>query len=184
MIPIRLSSIKYAAALLISLWVKWCVCHFKNLPCHWDTDMMDWQNQEGPSPGTLSDDCHETWVDSTEVVVLDTACDWHAIVAALLGGGLTKHMAELGAPILRTPCHLKGERGREGQCHTRRIISHSYSDPFYRTRAALTVKGRRAKAFALINMMTKGFWYILSGAQSLCRQSVSFLTDNVYAPEH
>lgn len=65
--------------------------------------MMDRQDQEGPSSGTLSDDCQETWVDSTEVVVLDAACDWHAIIAALLGGGFTKHVAELGAAVLRTP---------------------------------------------------------------------------------
>lgn len=65
--------------------------------------MMDIQDQEGPSPSTLSDDCQETRIDSTEVVVLDAACDRHAIVAALLGGGLTEHMAELGAAVLRTP---------------------------------------------------------------------------------
>lgn len=76
--------------------------------------MMDRQDQEGPSPSTLSDDCQETWVDSTEVVVLDAACDWHAIIAALLGGGLTKHVAELGAAVLRAPCHLREEGGREG----------------------------------------------------------------------
>lgn len=76
--------------------------------------MVDRQDQEGPSPGTLSDDCQETWIDSTEVVVLDAARDWHAIIAALLGGGLTKHVAELGAPVLRTPCHLREDRAREG----------------------------------------------------------------------
>lgn len=78
--------------------------------------MMDGQDQEGPSPGTLSDDCQETWIDSAEVVVLHAACDRHAIIAALLAGGLTKHVAELGAAVLRTPCHLRGDRktGREG----------------------------------------------------------------------
>lgn len=92
--------------------------------------MMERQDQEGPSPGTLSDDCQETWVDSTEVVVLDAACDWHTIIAALLGGGLTKHVAELGAAVLRTPCHLREERGREerGGGQSRRIISQSYGD--------------------------------------------------------
>lgn len=65
--------------------------------------MMDRQDQEGPSPGTLSDDCQEMWIDSAEVVVLDAACDWHTIIAAFLGGSLTKHMAELGAAVLRTP---------------------------------------------------------------------------------
>lgn len=75
--------------------------------------MMDGQDQEGPSPGTLSDDSQEAWVDSTEVVVLDAACDWHAIEAALLGGGLAEHVAELGAAVLRTPCHLR-RIGREG----------------------------------------------------------------------
>ena len=85
--------------------------------------MMDRQDQEGPSPGTLSDDCQETWVGSAEVVVLDAACDWHAIVAALLGGGLTKHVAELGAAVLRTPCHLREQRGRaEKRGQSRRII--------------------------------------------------------------
>lgn len=72
--------------------------------------MMDRQDQEGPSPSTLCDDCQETWVDSTEAVVLDAACDWHAIIAVLLGSGLTKHVAELGAAVLRTPCHLREDR--------------------------------------------------------------------------
>lgn len=77
---------------------------------------MDGQDQEGPSSGTLGDDREETWIDGTEGVVLDAACDRHAIVAALLGGGLTKHVAELGAAVLRTPCHLEeAEEGwREG----------------------------------------------------------------------
>lgn len=92
--------------------------------------MIDRQDQEGPSPGTLGDDCQETWVDSTEVVVLDAACDWHAIIAALLGGGLTKHVSELRAAVLRTPCHL---RGREGEREVEvsqgeSSISHSYVD--------------------------------------------------------
>lgn len=65
--------------------------------------MIDRQDQEGPSPGTLCDYSQETWVDGAEVVVLDAACDRHAIVAALLGGGLTKHVPELGAAVLRTP---------------------------------------------------------------------------------
>lgn len=76
--------------------------------------MMDRQDQEGPSPGTLSDDCQETRIDSTEVVVLNAARDRHTIVAALLGGGLTEHVAELGAAVLRTPCHLRGGREEEG----------------------------------------------------------------------
>lgn len=73
--------------------------------------MMDRQDQEGSSPSTLCDDGQEAWVDSTEVVVLDAACDWHAIIAALLGGGLSKHVTELGAAVLRAPCHLREERG-------------------------------------------------------------------------
>lgn len=77
---------------------------------------MDGQDQEGPSSGALGDDREETWIDGTEGVVLDAACDRHAIVAALLGGGLTKHVAELGAAVLRTPCHLEeaAEGWREG----------------------------------------------------------------------
>lgn len=76
---------------------------------------MDVQDQEGPSPGALGDDREETWIDGTEGVVLDAARDRHAIIAALLGGGLTKHVAELGAAVLRTPCHLEeaGEGWRE-----------------------------------------------------------------------
>lgn len=74
--------------------------------------MMDGQDQEGPSPGALGDDRQETWIDGTEGVVLDAACDRHAIIAALLGGGLTEHVAELGAAVLRTPCHL--QEGGEG----------------------------------------------------------------------
>lgn len=78
---------------------------------HAHTHVMERQDQEGPSPGTLSDDCQEPWVDGAEVVVLDAACDWHAIIAAILGGGLTKHVAEFGVAVLRTPCHLT--KGRE-----------------------------------------------------------------------
>ena len=76
--------------------------------------MMDGQDQESPSPGALGNDCQETWVDGTEVVVLDAACDWHAVIAAILDGGLTEHVAELGAAVLRTPCHLR-EEGGEGE---------------------------------------------------------------------
>lgn len=43
------------------------------------------------------------WIDGAEVVVLNAARDGHAIKAALLGGGLTEHVAELGAPVLRAP---------------------------------------------------------------------------------
>lgn len=76
--------------------------------------MMDRQDEERPSPGALGDDRQEARVDGAEVVVLDAARDGHAIEAALLVGSLTEHVAELGAPVLRTPCHLKeGEvRGR------------------------------------------------------------------------
>lgn len=79
--------------------------------------MMDGQDQEGPSSGALGDDGEEAWVDGTEGVVMDAACDGHAIIAALLGGGLAKHVAELGAAVLRTPCHLEeeGEGRREGR---------------------------------------------------------------------
>lgn len=97
-----------------------------------DTHMMDRQDQEGPSSSTLSDDSQETWVDRTEAVVLHTACDWHAIKAVLLGGGLTKHVAELGAAVLRTPCHLREGRGEERSAKENHP-SHSYEDRgFYR----------------------------------------------------
>ena len=76
--------------------------------------MMDWQHQESPASSTFCDDGKEAWVDGAQLVVVDTPCDWHAIVAVLFGGGLTEHMAELGAAVLRTPCHL-GEKGREKQ---------------------------------------------------------------------
>lgn len=76
--------------------------------------MIDGQDQEGPSPGALGDDRQEARVDGTEGVVLDAARDRHAIVAALLGGCFTEHVAELGAAVLRTPCHLKEAEGRGG----------------------------------------------------------------------
>lgn len=89
--------------------------------------MMDRKDEESPSPGALGDDRQESGVDGAEVVVLDAARDGHAIEAALLGGGLTEHMAELGAPVLRTPCHLKGEVWggvREtGEGQSRRVAS-------------------------------------------------------------
>lgn len=85
---------------------------FKSGSCQWHTYMMDWQDKESPSPGALSDDCQETWIDGAEVVVLNAARDGHAIEAALLGGGLTEHVAELGAPVLRAPWHLRDETGK------------------------------------------------------------------------
>lgn len=75
---------------------------------------MDREDQEGSTPGALCDDGNETRVDGAEVVVVDAPRDGHAIVAVLLGGGLTEHVAELGAAILRTPCHL-GWRERESE---------------------------------------------------------------------
>lgn len=71
-----------------------------------ETHVMDREDQEGSTPGALCDDGNETRVDGAEVVVVDAPRDGHAIVAVLLGGGLTEHVAELGAAILRTPCHL------------------------------------------------------------------------------
>lgn len=72
---------------------------------------MDRQNQEGSAPGALRDDGDEARVDGAEVVVLDAACDRHAIVAVLLSGSFAEHVAKLGAAVLRTPCHLRGGRG-------------------------------------------------------------------------
>lgn len=71
------------------------------------TYMMDREDKEGPSPRTLGDDGQEARVGSTEVVVLDAACDRNAIIAALFGGGLTEHVTKLGAAVLGTPCHLR-----------------------------------------------------------------------------
>lgn len=103
---------------------------------------MDWQDEESPSPGALSDDCQETWIDGAEVVVLNAARDGHAIEAALLGGGLTEHVAELGAPVLRAPWHLRDERGKgeggvreetETGGQSRRIIPHSDAEGTFHT---------------------------------------------------
>lgn len=89
---------------------------------------MERQDQEGPAPCALRDDGQEAWVDAAEVVVLDAARDWHAIIAALLGGGLTKHVAKLGAAVLRTPCHLRGREGeREGR--EERSVKEDRSSP-------------------------------------------------------
>lgn len=99
------------------------VCHSL---CH--THVMDGQHQEGPAPGALGDDCQETRVDGAEVVVLDAACDRHAIVAALLGGGLTEHVAELGAAVLRTPCHLIEERRGEERSDKDNHLSANLTD--------------------------------------------------------
>lgn len=89
--------------------------------------MMDGQDQEGPSSGALGDDGEEAWVDGTEGVVMDAACDGHAIIAALLGGGLAKHVAELGAAVLRTPCHLEEEgEGRGGKAYRSHFNSSHY----------------------------------------------------------
>lgn len=81
---------------------------------------MEGQDQEGPPTRALSDDSQEPGVDGAEVVVLDAACDRHAIVAALLGGSFTKDVSELGAAVLRTPCHLGGEGSQveDGQGQT------------------------------------------------------------------
>lgn len=92
--------------------------HKRRRPLSVFTHMMDGQHQEGPSSCTFSDDCQETWIDSTEAVVLDVACDRHAVVAVLLGGGLSKHVAKFGAAVLRTPCHLSEREKKEAVMNT------------------------------------------------------------------
>lgn len=91
---------------------------------------MDGQDQEGPSSGTLGDDGEEAWIGSAEGVVLDAARDRHAIIAALLGGGLAEHVAELGAAVLRTPCHLEeaGEGWGGGMVRYGLHFNSSYYD--------------------------------------------------------
>ena len=71
--------------------------------------MVEGQHHEGPPAGALGDDGEEAGVDGAEVVVMDAAGDGHAIVAGFLGGRLAEHVAELGAAVLRSPCHLGGE---------------------------------------------------------------------------
>ena len=71
--------------------------------------MVDGQHHEGSPAGALGDDGKEAGVDGAEVVVMDTAGDGHAVVAGLFGGRLAEHVAELGAAVLRSPCHLEGE---------------------------------------------------------------------------
>lgn len=68
--------------------------------------MMDGQYQESPAPCTFSDDSDKVRVDGTEVVVMNAPGNGHTIIAVLFCGWLPKHVAILGATVLRTPCHL------------------------------------------------------------------------------
>lgn len=64
---------------------------------------MQGDDKEGSPAGTFSDHSDEVWVDGTEVVVMDAACDGHRVVAVLFAGGLAVDMSELGAAVLRVP---------------------------------------------------------------------------------
>lgn len=59
------------------------------------THMMDGQHQEGPTPCTLCHHGNEAGIDRAEVVVVDTACDGHTVVAALSAGRLSQNLTEL-----------------------------------------------------------------------------------------
>lgn len=60
-------------------------------------------HEEGPTTCTLCHHSNEVGVDSTEVVVVDAACDGHTVIALLLAGWLAVDVTELGTPVLRVP---------------------------------------------------------------------------------
>lgn len=64
---------------------------------------MQGDDKEGAPTGTFSDHSDEVGVHSTEVVVVDAACDGHRVVAILLAGGLAVDVSELGAAVLGVP---------------------------------------------------------------------------------
>lgn len=65
--------------------------------------LVQGDDEEGPPTSTLSHDCNEVGVHSTEMIVVDAAGDGHGVVAVLLAGWFAKDMAELGAPVLGVP---------------------------------------------------------------------------------
>lgn len=79
------------------------------------TYMMDGQHQESPAPCTFSDDSDKVRVDGTEVVVMNAPGDRHTIIAILFCRWFPKHVAILGATVLRTPCHLQWNRTLNNQ---------------------------------------------------------------------
>lgn len=59
-------------------------------------------DEEGTPTSTLSHDCNEIGVHSTEMIVWDAVGDGHRVVAVLVGW-FAKDVAELGAPVLGVP---------------------------------------------------------------------------------
>lgn len=71
------------------------------------THMMDGQHQKGPATGALGHHGDEAGIGWAVVVVVDAVCDWHPVVAVLLGGRLPVDVAKLRAAERRTPRHLE-----------------------------------------------------------------------------
>lgn len=71
---------------------------------------MDGNDEEGPPTRTLGHHRNEVGVHGAEVVVVDVAGDGHTVVALVLAGSFTVHVAELGAAVLWVPRHLQGEK--------------------------------------------------------------------------
>ena len=61
--------------------------------------LVQGDDEEGTPTSTLSHDCNEVGVHSTEMTVWDAMGDGHRVIA-VLAGWFAKDVAELGAPVL------------------------------------------------------------------------------------
>lgn len=77
--------------------------------------MTDRNDNEGPASCTLCHHGDESWIDSTELVVLDAACDWQPTVAPPLNRRLPDHMMKRHTGVtlghLKTHTHTHNETG-------------------------------------------------------------------------
>lgn len=74
------------------------------------TYLLQGDDKEGASSGTLCDDGQEAGVDGAEVVVMHVLGDGDPVKAVLPVGHLAIDIPELGAAVLRSPGHLRDQR--------------------------------------------------------------------------
>lgn len=83
--------------------------------------MMDGQHQKGPAPDALSHHSDKAGIGWAVVVVVDAACDWHPVVAALPGGGSSYDVAKLWAVERWMPRHLTDIKKKVRQRELERV---------------------------------------------------------------
>lgn len=75
--------------------------HFVN--SHWESHLLQRDDEEGAAAGTLGDDGQVARVDGAEMVVVDVLGDGDPVEAVLPARRLPVNIPELGAAVLRPP---------------------------------------------------------------------------------